>query len=126
MTGHQDAWGSVSPETQREGKTITEEIVNEDNIQIVINYLVYHEALAALVKKGVLSIKNIDDLFAYRFFLVMNNPEIQEKELRPEAQYYHGCFWLYKKWKNYREKRGLYILLKDTSLEKTEEYKRHV
>ena len=27
MTGHQDAWGSVSPETQREGKTITE--VNE-------------------------------------------------------------------------------------------------
>jgi len=98
------------------------EIVTEENRQAIINYLVYHEALAVFVKKKVLTIRSIDDLFAYRFFLVMNNPEIQRKELCPEAQYYHGCFWLHKKWTNYRKRKGLYILLEDTSLEKTHEY----
>lgn len=102
----------------------TEKIITEENLQTVINYLVYHEALAVFVKKRVLSIDSIDDLFAYRFFLIMNNPEIQKKELCPEAQYYHGCFWLHKKWTEYRKKKGLYILLEDTSLEKTDEYNR--
>lgn len=101
-----------------------EEIMTEENQQIVVNYLVYHEALAVFVKKRVLSIDSIDDLFAYRFFLIMNNPEIQRKELCPEAQYYHGCYWLHKKWTEYRKKKGLYILLEDTSLEKTDEYSR--
>lgn len=101
-----------------------EEIMTEENQQIVVNYLVYHEALAIFVKKRVLSIDSIDDLFAYRFFLIMNNPEIQRKELGPEAQYYHGCYWLHKKWTEYRKKKGLYILLEDTSLEQTDEYSR--
>lgn len=101
-----------------------EEIMTEENQQTVVNYLVYHEALAVFVKKRVLSIDSIDDLFAYRFFLIMNNPEIQRKELCPEAQYYHGCYWLHKKWTEYRKKKGLYILLEGTSLEKTDEYSR--
>lgn len=91
-------------------------IISDDNRQIVINYLVYLEALAVFVKKGVLSIKSIDDLFAYRFFLIMNNPEIQEKEIYPEKQYYQGCFWLHDKWTKYRKKKKLYILLDDTAL----------
>lgn len=101
-----------------------EEIITEENQQTVVNYLVYHEALAVFVKKRVLAIDSIDDLFAYRFFLIMNNPEIQRKELCPEAQYYHGCYWLHKKWTEYRKKKGLYILLEDTSLEQTDEYSR--
>ena len=101
-----------------------EEIMTEENQQTVVNYLVYHEALAVFVKKRVLSIDSIDDLFAYRFFLIMNNPEIQRKELCPEAQYYHGCYWLHKKWTEYRKKKGLYIMLEGTSLEKTDEYSR--
>ena len=106
------------------GKNIheMEDIITEENKQTVINYLVYHEALAVFVKKKVLAIDSIDDLFAYRFFLIMNNPEVQKKELCPEAQYYHGCFWLHKKWTEYRQKKGLYILLENTSLEKTDEY----
>lgn len=100
------------------------EILTEENQQTVVNYLVYHEALAVFVKKRVLSIDSIDDLFAYRFFLVMNNPEIQRKELCPEVLYYHGCFWLHKKWTEYRRKKGLYIMLEETSLEKTDEYGR--
>ena len=37
----------------------------------------------------------VDDLFSYRFFLAMNNKEVQEFELGPEAEYYRGCFKLY-------------------------------
>ena len=99
-----------------------DDIITEDNQQTLINYLVYHEALAVFVKKRVLSLDSIDDLFAYRFFLVMNNPEVQRKELCPEAQYYHGCYWLHKKWTEYRKKKGLYILLEETSLEKIDGY----
>ena len=101
-----------------------DDILTDNNRQTIINYLVYHEALAVFVKKRVLSISSIDDLFAYRFFLIMNNPEIQKKELCPEALYYQGCFWLHKKWTDYRRKKGLYILLENTSLEKTDEYHR--
>lgn len=102
-----------------------EDIITEENRQTVINYLVYHEALAVFVKKRVLSLDSIDDLFAYRFFLIMNNPEVQRKELCPEAQYYHGCFWLHKKWTEYRKKKGLYILMEDTTLEMTDEYDKY-
>lgn len=106
-------------------ENVLEEIVNGENHQTIVNYLVYHEALAVFVKKGILTIDSIDDLFAYRFFLIMNNPEIQRKELCAEAQYYHGCFWLHKKWSEYRKKKNLYILLEETSLEKTEIYNQY-
>ena len=69
----------------------------ESQRQSVINYLVYHEALAAMIFRGVLNIKNIDDLFMYRFFLAVKNPVIQKEEMCPEAQYYKGCLKLYKK-----------------------------
>ena len=97
-------------------------LVTEQNIKAVINYLVYHEALAALIKKGVLKIDSIDPLFSYRFFLVMNNPIVQEKELCKDSQYYQGCFWLYKKWMEYRRKQNLDVLLENFSLHKTKEY----
>lgn len=99
-------------------------IIDDESRQIVINYLVYHEALAVFVKKGALSIESIDDLFAYRFFLIMNNLEVQREELCPESIYYQGCFWLYKKWSEYRKKKNLYILLEETALEKTDVYKK--
>ncbi|MFB0921089.1 MAG: hypothetical protein QMB62_09435, partial [Oscillospiraceae bacterium] len=99
--------------------------VDPSNRQSIINYLVYHEALAAIIFRGVLSIKNIDDLFMYRFFLVVNNPVVQKNELCIDAQYYRGCFKLYKKWSTYRKKKGLSILLEETSLDKTAEYKKY-
>lgn len=95
---------------------------DESQRQLIINYLVYNEALAAMIFRGVLSIGNIDDLFMYRFFLVVNNPIIQKEELCPEALYYKGCFKLYKKWSAYRKKNGLPILLEESSLDKTEEF----
>ena len=69
-----------------------------DDCQRMINYLVHMESLAAIVQRGVLHLGVIDDLFAYRFFIAVNNPVVQKYELLPYANYYQGCFKLAKMW----------------------------
>ena len=83
------------------------EILNADNRQKYINYLVYLESLAPLVLNGVLSLEHIDNLMAYRFFLAVDNVELQEKEILPFAEYYRGCFKLYRVWRAFRKERGI-------------------
>lgn len=53
--------------------------------QQLIDYLVYLEALSALIERNVLHMDVIDNLFSYRFFLAINNPIVQEAELFPYA-----------------------------------------
>lgn len=72
--------------------------VYDENRQSVVNYLVHLEGIAALVNEGVLHLKVITDLMAYRYFIAVNNPIVQEKELLPYQEYYRGCFRLYDKW----------------------------
>ena len=72
--------------------------VYDENRQSVINYLVHLEGIAALVNEGVLHLKVITDLMAYRYFIAVNNPIVQQKELLPYQEYYRGCFRLYDKW----------------------------
>lgn len=107
-------------EKSRKGENIT--VITDNNRQQVIDYLVYLEALAALIFRKVLSIEVIDDLFMYRFYLAVNNKEIQEKELCPEYLYYKGCFKLYEKWTEYRKEKGYHIMGEENSLDKTKEY----
>lgn len=66
--------------------------------QRLINYLVYMEGLAALIKRDVMHLGIIDDLFAYRFFIAVNNPVVQEYELIPYADFYKGCYELSEVW----------------------------
>ncbi len=94
------------------------EIINADNRQKFINYLVYLESLAPLVINGILSLEYIDNLMAYRFFLAVDNVELQEKEIFPFADYYRGCFRLYKIWKPFREENGRKTPCKDCNNKK--------
>lgn len=71
---------------------------NHEDCQKLINYLVYMEGLAALIQRDVLHLGVIGDLFAYRFFIAVNNPIVQKFELLPYANYYRGCFKLSKLW----------------------------
>lgn len=71
---------------------------NHEDCQRLINYLVYMEGLAALIKRNVMHLGVIDDLFAYRFFIAVNNPAVQKFELLPYANYYQGCFELSEAW----------------------------
>ena len=60
--------------------------------QDLVNYLVHLEGVAALVNNGVLRISAINDLMAYRFFIAVNNPVVQELELKPFKEYYKGIY----------------------------------
>lgn len=70
----------------------------DEKRQSVVNYLVHLEGIAALVNEGVLHLKVITDLMAYRYFIAVNNPIIQEKELLPYRDYYQGIFRIYETW----------------------------
>ena len=54
---------------------------------------------------------------AYRFFLALNNPCLQQEQIFEFPDYYRGCIKLYKLWKKYRDKNGLPVLLEDFSLD---------
>ena len=105
-------------ELYKNGK-LEEPLINDENRQKFINYLVYLEGLAPLILRGVLHLNSIDDLMAYRFFLAVNNREVQNDQLIPDWLYYRGCFKLYKIWKEYRLKQGIEILNATDSLDKT-------
>lgn len=77
-----------------------------DDCQKLIDYLVYLESMAVMVENGVIRIKDVDDLFSYRFFLAINNPVVQEQELLPFADFYRGTYVLSQRWiKDHRKKK---------------------
>lgn len=103
-------------ENQMEGDA--EKKISPEQRQKCINYLVYLEGLAPLVREDVLKLDHIDDLMAYRFFLAVNNPLLQEDQLFRYPEYYLGCFQLYQLWKEYRLNKGKDILQSETPLDR--------
>ena len=97
-------------------------IINNKNRQHFVNYLVHLEGLAPLITEGILNIEHIDDLMAYRFYIAVNNKELQEEELFKFAEYYRGCFKIYKIWTKYRKEKGYEILNEENSLDKWERF----
>ena len=89
---------------------------DHNDCQRLINYLVYMEGLAALIRQDVMHLGVIDDLFAYRFFIAVNNPIVQRFELLPYANYYQGCFELSEMWTKEWRKRGRPIPLDQYAL----------
>lgn len=73
----------------------------------------------------ILTLEHIDDLMAYRFYLAVNNPEVQEKELKRFAGDYRGCFKLYKIWTAYRKEKGYEIHQEQTALDKWEDFEKY-
>ena len=71
---------------------------SSEDCQKLINYLVYLEALSALIYRKVLHLEVIDNLFSYRFFIAVNNPIVQQSELFPYADYYQGIYKLSEIW----------------------------
>lgn len=92
---------------------------NDNKWRIDINnYLTWCKTLASLIEDNVISIKDIDKLFYYRFFILTNNKVIQKKELVAYKQYYTDIFSLHTKWSNYRKSHNLEIPFDDESLDK--------
>lgn len=88
-----------------------------EDCQKLINYLVYLECLSSIIQQDVLHIEIIHNVFAYRFFLAVNNPVVQMAELIPFSDYYNGCFVLAKKWqKEMEHNKGMAIPLRQSML----------
>lgn len=67
-------------------------------ISDLVIYFTFFETLYTLIEKNIISISKIHDLFAYRFFIIVHNLQIQEKELKPYGFSYENIFSLYDKW----------------------------
>ena len=96
--------------------------LKDEERQDIIDYLVYLESFAPLVLNDMVRLDVIDNLFGYRYFIAVNNPEIQQFELFPEADYYRGCFELYPVWKKYRIENSLPIPLKESGLDRWKDF----
>ena len=73
---------------------------SSEDCQKMINYLVYLEALAAMIDQQIIRLNVVDDLLSYRFFLAVNNPVIQDWELLKYREYYQGIYKLAELWTN--------------------------
>ena len=96
--------------------------LNKDNQVMVIQYLVWVKTLSSLINRKMIKISAIDDLFSYKFFIAVNNEQIQKLELIPYKTAYRGIFKAHKEWKKYRVKHGLEIYNEKTDLANVEGY----
>ncbi len=72
----------------------------------IASYCTFFENIYLLVHNKIATMENIDALFAYRFFLFMNNARIQEKYILPTSSSYTEIFELYQIWMRYRKQCG--------------------
>jgi hypothetical protein len=70
----------------------------------ISNYLTFFEAIYILKKSGAVDFELLDDLFAYRFFLVVHSKLVQQEKLSPQAENFANIFRLEYEWLNYRKK----------------------
>lgn len=79
------------------------EITNCD----ISNYLTLFETFYILLKRKVIDIALLDDLFAYRFFLAVHNPYIQRKKLCVSPKNFKNIFRLEHIWLQYRKENNI-------------------
>ena len=97
-------------------------VLTEEHYTMIIQYLVWLKTLSSLINRKMIKISAVDDLFSYKFFVAVNNEQIQKMELIPYSTAYRGIFKAHKIWKKYREKHGLEIYNEKTDLSKAEGY----
>lgn len=77
--------------------------------QELVNYLVHLESVATLVNHDILRLEVISDLVAYRYFIAVNNPYVQNCELIPYRDYYRECYKIYKRWKKLMKDKNMVV-----------------
>ena len=76
---------------------------NTDQVAIE-SYLLFFETLAILIERGLIPLRLVDRIFAYRFFLAMDNSHVMAI-YRPKKEYWQAILKLYPMWKKLREER---------------------
>ena len=88
-----------------------------ENIHIS-NYLTFFETFQLLLESETLSMRQLNDLFGYRFFLAVHNPYVQRQKLVKSPENFVNLYRLEREWIKYRKARGLKIYHEEYSLEK--------
>lgn len=85
---------------------------------IIAQCLDFFESIYILLKSGSINIKLIDELFCFRFFIIVNNKYVQDNVLTPHKNYYKNIVRLHHMWKKYKLKKesGKSIPLLETDL----------
>ena len=99
------------------------ECLSIEDIAEIVSYLAFFETLQHLLQSKVLTFKIVDDLFSYRFFIVVHNKFVQEHELVKDRLYYKNVYLLYHRWIEYRKINKYPIFGEEYSLQKLEDYK---
>lgn len=100
------------------------DVFTAEDYPAIVAYLEWLEELAAIVNQNLIDFEFIDDFLSYRFFTITNNKYVQDIELISEYENYRGIYKLHKNWSNYKKRVNLPILNEETSLSKTENYKK--
>jgi len=88
----------------------------------IVVYLEWIESLASLIERNVLDFYTIDNILSYRFFIIVNNKQVQDNELIPCSDYYRGVFYLYDLWYKFELKRNIAMPLFETALHLNKNY----
>lgn len=88
----------------------------------VLNYLGWIRSLCSLIDRGVLSIESVDEIYGYKFFIILNNKEVQEMELSKYPDLYKLMFRTHKSWSDYRKKKGGHLICESEDLSLIESY----
>ena len=72
----------------------------------LLQYFTFFETLYILTETNAIDIEMLDELFARRFFAVINNKSVQKVDLVAHNKYYKNIYALDKKWRDYRKNMG--------------------
>ena len=75
----------------------------------ISNYLTFFETVYILLSQKAINIKNLDDLFEYRFFLAIHDKTIQVVKLVESPYNFRNIYYLEKVWTQYRKENKLPI-----------------
>jgi hypothetical protein len=106
---------NIDLETQmEEGGRLCQEVeaLGEADRRAIIMFLNFFDQMYHLIRLGVVPLAILNPLFAYRFFLLVHNPNVQRFELlHPQTRHFWtSIFCLHKMWYAYRIRRGEMIL----------------
>ncbi len=93
----------------------------------LMEYISFFSTIANLVSRGILSYKIINGFLSFRFFAIINNPQVQQIATIPQSNYIGIIYKLYDGWVEYLEKNNLEEPFKENSLRKNyPEYKNFI
>jgi len=93
-------------------------LFTKEDITAIRNYLLYFNGVADKILSNDIKISDINTIWGYRFFLIMNSPYIQDEEIIPNAQMYRRCIQLHNKWMQWSKKHHFKRSADQYSLEK--------